>query len=251
MRKHVTNEVLCSVCGIIEKTEGIGKSEEAFGEVLRQCALDLREERAEVERLRAELAAVRQERENLGSNNAILHRELGGIAQVVGVREDDDLVAAVEEVRVKLDEEKSRVEARNVEIRELKAENRLAEERELRALRERDEQKARLESRETRHARVAKLTALAEKPPPVLVAPCPAPPPPARIAIHGPLGAAMYTSGTDWPTQTAIPPCAATVTLTVTKEWVRRARGIRMRDSWETLNQLLAEALAGVVGEKP
>lgn len=52
MTKRVTDEVLHSVCGIIEKTEGIGKSEEVFGEVLRKCALDLRDERAEVEWLR-------------------------------------------------------------------------------------------------------------------------------------------------------------------------------------------------------
>ena len=49
--QRVTDEVLSSVCGIIEKTEGIGKSEEAFGEVLRKCALDLRDARAEVVRL--------------------------------------------------------------------------------------------------------------------------------------------------------------------------------------------------------
>ena len=58
--QRVTDEVLSSVCGIIEKTEGIGKSEEAFGEVLRKCALDLRDARAEVERLRAVKDAARE-----------------------------------------------------------------------------------------------------------------------------------------------------------------------------------------------
>jgi len=49
--ERVTDGVLRTICGILEKTEGIGKSEEAFGEVLRKCALDLRDARAEVVRL--------------------------------------------------------------------------------------------------------------------------------------------------------------------------------------------------------
>jgi hypothetical protein len=50
--KRVTDEVLHTVCEIIAKTEWIGTGEEAFGDVLRKCALDLRDVRAEVERLR-------------------------------------------------------------------------------------------------------------------------------------------------------------------------------------------------------
>jgi hypothetical protein len=59
---RVSDEVLASVCGILAKTEGILPLGDlsTFGDVLRGCALDLRDARAEIVKIKARVKELGQ-----------------------------------------------------------------------------------------------------------------------------------------------------------------------------------------------